>query len=130
MVSNQYLGKYQVVMGVHPPVHHYWSIIHLPSSNTSFTDSSVSGTCICPTDLCNEGCRLSDDATQTCNPANAQSFTSGTSYCAGTQSGTSLRRHPMILQQHHSLILDCTLKIVMTHRPMFTRAPKKPVMVS
>ena len=44
----------------------------LPSSNTSFTDSSVSGTCICPTDLCNEACRLSDDATQTCNPANAR----------------------------------------------------------
>ena len=61
----------------------------LPSSNTSFTDSSVSGTCICPTDLCNEACRLSDDATQTCNPANAQNFMTGASYCAGTQSGNN-----------------------------------------
>ena len=55
----------------------------LPANNTTFVDSTVSGQCICPTDLCNEACRLSSDSTKACYPTNDQSFTNGTSYCAG-----------------------------------------------
>ena len=55
----------------------------LPATNTTFVDSTVSGQCICPTDQCNEACRLSSDSTKACYPTNDQSFTNGTSYCAG-----------------------------------------------
>ena len=61
----------------------------LDSTNTSFLDSTASGQCICPTDQCNEACRLVSDSTKSCYPTSETAYTNGTSYCAGITSGSN-----------------------------------------
>ena len=58
----------------------------LNNSNTSFVDSNVSGQCICPTDKCDESCRLVSDPNQACFPTDETAYTNGVSYCAGVTS--------------------------------------------